>query len=919
MRKSLLRKITSVILSLIMVLGLSCTMPLTASAEGNEIIRDGFSVSYNITSEWENNQNIGISITNTGTQSIENWAFKYDASGEISGLWGGIINSSDETTYIIENAGYNMEIKPGQTIDFGYQLTGEALCAPSDFKLATKKVNIDSGYEISFNQTSGWGSDVVGEIIISNTSDAPIKTWELKFSGDFLISNIWNAKLLSYSDGNYIVKSDENSAIIQPGSSAAVGIQCQKIGDVVLNDVQLSHVIIGDGTDDPVIIDPEEDYETDTDDDGLPDFYENQIGTNLENPDTDGDGLTDFEEAAILGTDPLKTDTDDNGVSDPDEDPDEDGLTNRQELDLELDPLSPDTDYDGLNDGDEINIYGTDPLKYDTDGDEIGDGDEIIIGLDPNNTHTFDVHDSEYTFEQTISEDSGALYFVNSEESPYKLSIEITAAGNVEGNLSANESGYANAINNDAVLGMVPGLYYNESLKVDSVRLNFKIDEEYVPEGESVYSESIPELEGIKRLNIFKYFEDDNMLLPIETKYDIENNIIYTDVDELGTYCIMDIEKWLLSLGAEPEVQEEQVLLQSNSLIMSPQVEAESDSSYACGPTIIPSDNSIEVLERAYDESYSLSESQIAKSSSLVMSASSLSLSSAESITLNTAPADIVFILQATSDKYYERYYEKHKSDILAASKYIFETMPNARVAVIDFNESKSAYLLTDAGDQWAYSYEEIQQIVSKSIFTDNFVYCDRTKAFTLLLEESQYRTGASRFAFLMTCGAHYNSFFWFSSTHQSIYSSGKYNYSEISQIGFIYDDPAFEEKLIGWISEMNGLYLKTDTHCNEIIYKHIFDNAIGEIQEFNAITLTGLKKITLKTPLSSSSNTDTDSDGLNDWDEVDITSSLIQWNEDGTIVLPTLLECYNYKGEQKPYVSEGFCKYMLSHDSNPI
>ena len=54
---------------------------------------------------------------------------------------------------------------------------------------------------------------------------------------------------------------------------------------------------------------------------------------------------------------------------------------------------------------------------------------------------------------------------------------------------------------------------------------------------------------GIKRLNVFKFFEDTNMLLPIETFHDVESGRVYTHVDELGTYCLMDMEVWLESIG----------------------------------------------------------------------------------------------------------------------------------------------------------------------------------------------------------------------------------------------------------------------------------------------------------------------------------------------------------------------------------
>jgi hypothetical protein len=42
-----------------------------------------------------------------------------------------------------------------------------------------------------------------------------------------------------------------------------------------------------------------------------------------------------------------------------------------------------DTDGDGLSDDDEVNIYGTDPLKYDSNCNGLGDGVEVRMGTDP--------------------------------------------------------------------------------------------------------------------------------------------------------------------------------------------------------------------------------------------------------------------------------------------------------------------------------------------------------------------------------------------------------------------------------------------------------------------------------------------------------------------------------------------------------
>lgn len=129
----------------------------------------------------------------------------------------------------------------------------------------------------------------------------------------------------------------------------------------------------------------------DDDKDGLLTSYEEQIGTDPNNPDTDGDGLKDGQEVKTYKTDPLNKDSDNDGLNDYDEvmkhttnpmnpDTDGDGLKDGEEVNTyKTNPKMVDTDGDGLTDGDEVLKYKTDPLLVDTDGDGLTDGDEVTI------------------------------------------------------------------------------------------------------------------------------------------------------------------------------------------------------------------------------------------------------------------------------------------------------------------------------------------------------------------------------------------------------------------------------------------------------------------------------------------------------------------------------------------------------------
>lgn len=66
-----------------------------------------------------------------------------------------------------------------------------------------------------------------------------------------------------------------------------------------------------------------------------------------------------------------------------DTDKDRDGIDDETEKDLGLSSKTFDTDEDGISDFAEINSWKTDPLKSDTDGDGMLDGEEVLRGRNP--------------------------------------------------------------------------------------------------------------------------------------------------------------------------------------------------------------------------------------------------------------------------------------------------------------------------------------------------------------------------------------------------------------------------------------------------------------------------------------------------------------------------------------------------------
>lgn len=398
------KRITALTVSAMLMLNMAATA-VPVSAEGKVYTHDGYTVEYTVKNEWTGNQNIEVTITNTGDDVLSGWAMGYNAFGEIGGLWNAKVYGHQGTEYILSSAGYNDELAPGQSTNFGYTLTGDKFKIPQNIVNCAERVDITEGYNVYYNITADFVDTYQAEMIIENTSDTDISAWQLSFDGNVTINDLWNGKLIENSNGSFKVKNSENNSVIAAGSSVSFNFGGTKntesepnlgysepvetlppvpvvtdefyetetaaestetgaanpetdpaeteipsetvlpeittftepvvmpVSEVIFSNYKLTGMII------PMEFDFEIDPEVDSDNDGLPDYLEKELGTDRYNADTDGDGLPDGYEYFTLGTDPKKSDSDDNGISDADEDFDEDGLTNLEEYELGTKPF----------------------------------------------------------------------------------------------------------------------------------------------------------------------------------------------------------------------------------------------------------------------------------------------------------------------------------------------------------------------------------------------------------------------------------------------------------------------------------------------------------------------------------------------------------------------------------------------------
>ena len=270
-------------------------------------------------------------------------------------------------------------------------------------------------------------------------------------------------------------------------------------------------------------------YLADTDEDGLPNLIEKEIGSDPYDPDTDGDNLPDGYEALTLGTDPTKPDTDDNGVLDCDEDFDEDGLTNLPEYEQGTEPYNEDTDGDGLKDGEEINTYGTDPLKVDTDEDGLEDGDEIYFETDPLNPDS----DGNGIFD---GDERRLQIFIHEVENEDCAVTEVRVSMEGTGNLQKTTT-VESIMNKDILCSDVVGLVgepfsIETTSQFDKATLTYVIDKSKL--GDTDFD----------NLLFLWYDEENDNFVELDTVLDEKNSTVSVETTHFSKYMLVDQVEW---------------------------------------------------------------------------------------------------------------------------------------------------------------------------------------------------------------------------------------------------------------------------------------------------------------------------------------------------------------------------------------
>ena len=189
---------------------------------------ENFRIEYQIVSQWNQGYIANVTIFNTGSTTIENWELSYQSADEYVNIWNACVDYRGAKYYNIKNAGHNQNIRPGESVSFGFQAAykGESVDIPRSYKILGDRLVVNNKEcRIQFDVVNQWNDGCIMNASLYNNSDKNIEDWSMECSFDFEVQNIWRAKIESRNGNTYKLANCEYNSVIRPGESETFGMQ----------------------------------------------------------------------------------------------------------------------------------------------------------------------------------------------------------------------------------------------------------------------------------------------------------------------------------------------------------------------------------------------------------------------------------------------------------------------------------------------------------------------------------------------------------------------------------------------------------------------------------------------------------------------------------------------------------------------
>lgn len=130
-----------------------------------------------------------------------------------------------------------------------------------------------------------------------------------------------------------------------------------------------------------------------------------------------------------------------------------------------------------------------------------------------------------------------------------------------------------------AMIGKTLSIQYETDFKVDEMELTFQMNPKYMKNLPQVVVED-DGLDGIKRLQIFRYDEEKGTFYPIKTTYNEKKRLLKAKVKQIGEYYIVDLQQWFYQLGIRTNRKSKTVMKADKNSFFVSKLEKNKDSLY---------------------------------------------------------------------------------------------------------------------------------------------------------------------------------------------------------------------------------------------------------------------------------------------------------------------------------------------------
>lgn len=227
-------RIIAVFLVMSLFISNFCGVEMVQAGESGQmdsivISGDGYCVNVREQNSWTDGFIAEVEVTNTGSSVLKNWSVLLELSnGTVINSWNAACRQ-DGKQCVFECKEYNRSVNPGESVSFGCQIEGASFedLGKAGFRQKTRRVNAKEEYETEYRIVDQWENYANIEVELYNHTSEDIEDWNVSFDFSGSIETIWNADMISNTNGCYRIGNKTYNATIHPGQSTKFGFQAR--------------------------------------------------------------------------------------------------------------------------------------------------------------------------------------------------------------------------------------------------------------------------------------------------------------------------------------------------------------------------------------------------------------------------------------------------------------------------------------------------------------------------------------------------------------------------------------------------------------------------------------------------------------------------------------------------------------------